>query len=94
MKMPGNKLYRIVYSESVVKIDIPALPLTMKQRIKKAIEERLMHEPYLFGKPLQYAFKGQRRLRVGDYRILYGIYEEKQEVKIHAIQHRSVINDD
>lgn len=52
-----------------------------------------MHESYLFGKPLQYAFKGQRRLRIGDYKILYSINESKQEVRIHAIQDRSVVYD-
>lgn len=86
-------MYRVIYSASVVKDDIPILPTTMKKRIQKAIEQRLMTEPFLFGKPLQYTFKGQRSLRVGDYRILYRIDEVATVVHITAIKHRSVVYD-
>ena len=60
-----SSLYALEYSHSVIKKDIPALPKTMRQRIKKAIEERLTIDPVGFGKPLQYSLKGHRRLRVG-----------------------------
>lgn len=84
-------MYKIAYSKEVAKKDLPLLPATMKKRIKKAIEQRLMQAPYLFGKPLQYSFKGQRSLRVGDYRIIYVIEEEATTVIITAIRHRSVV---
>ena len=54
--------------------------------IKTAIEERLMVDPIGFGKPLRYSLKGHRRLRVGDYRVVYRI--EKKTVVIIAIKHR------
>jgi mRNA-degrading endonuclease RelE of RelBE toxin-antitoxin system len=89
--MLGNEFmaYIIQYLEVVVTQDIPALPKTMRERIKDAIEERLMTDPIGFGKPLRYSLKGQRRLRVGDYRILYSIKDDK--VIISAIKHRKYI---
>ena len=71
MTKPGNNSYQIEYLDSVVKEDIPNLPKTVRETIKRAIEERLMIDPLGFGKPLRYSFKGHRRLRVGDYRIVY-----------------------
>jgi mRNA interferase RelE/StbE len=84
--MLGNKMYFVSYLESVVKSDIPQLPKKMKSIIKTAIEERLMSDPVGFGKPLRYSLKGHRRLRVGDYRVVYRI--EKNRVVIVAIKHR------
>jgi mRNA-degrading endonuclease RelE of RelBE toxin-antitoxin system len=84
--MPGNKTYRIEYLVSVVEKDIPLLPKSAKEMIKKAIEERLVIDPIGFGKPLRYSLKGHRRLRVGDCRIVYRI-EPTQNVIIIAIKH-------
>ncbi|MBV8802608.1 MAG: type II toxin-antitoxin system RelE/ParE family toxin [Gammaproteobacteria bacterium] len=92
--MPGNKAYQIEYLEPVVKDDIPALPKTIKITIKKAIEERLITDPIGFGKPLRYSLKGHRRLRVGDYRIVYRIAPEKSVVIIVAIKHRKDVYED
>ena len=85
--MHGNK-YEVQYLETVVEKDIPALPKSAKVMIKRAIEERLMIDPVGFGKPLRYSLKGHRRLRVSDYRIVYRISVEKNQVIIVAIQHR------
>lgn len=94
MKKLGSKksaqqtsdLYCIEYLQKVTSKDIPLLPKTMRMLIKQAIEERLGVDPIGFGKPLQYNLKGCRRLRVGDYRIIYQIKEKK--VIIIAIKHR------
>ena len=92
--MSGNKFYQIEYIETVVKEDIPNLPKTMRNMIKKAIEERLMIDPIGFGKPLRYSLKGHRRLRVGDYRIVFRIEPTKNIVVIIAIKHRKDIYED
>jgi mRNA interferase RelE/StbE len=89
--MPGNKLYEIEYLTSVVKEDIPLLPKRIKISIKKAIEERLMLDPLGFGKPLRYSLRGHRRLRVGDYRVVYRIDPDINIVIIVAIKHRKDI---
>ena len=94
MTEPGGNRYRIDYLDSVVEEDIPNLPKTMREIIKKAIEERLAIDPVGLGKPLRYSFKGHRRLRVGDYRIVYRIDVEKQIVTIVIIKHRKDVYDE
>ncbi len=84
-------MYFIYYRESVQKHDIPALPKAMRDTIKRAIMERLTIDPIGLGKPLRYSLKGHRRLRVGDYRIIYTIDEANKNVIITAIGHRKDI---
>ncbi|HEU5281383.1 MAG TPA: type II toxin-antitoxin system RelE/ParE family toxin [Gammaproteobacteria bacterium] len=92
--MHGNNFYTIEYIETVVKVDIPSLPKKIKAIIKNAIEERLTIDPIGFGKPLRYSLKGHRRLRVGDYRIVYRIDPKHRIVIIIAIKHRKDVYDD
>lgn len=86
--------YKVEYLDTVVKEDIPELPKTIKDRIKKAIETRLTADPVGLGKPLRYSFKGHRRIRVGDYRIVYRINPKKMIVTIVYIKHRKKVYDD
>ncbi len=79
--------YRIEYLESVVRHDIPSLPATAKRQMRAAIDRKLGSHPVEFGKPLRYSFKGARRLRVGDYRVIYTI-EPPDVVVIVKIGHR------
>lgn len=83
-----KSVYLIEYLDSVVEEDIPSLPKMIRKMIKRAIEERLAVDPVGLGKPLRYSLKGHRRLRVGDYRIVYRINHEKQIVTIVIIKHR------
>lgn len=92
--MLGNKLFTIEYLTSVVEEDIPKLPSRMKTMIRKAIEERLSIDPIGFGKPLRYSLKGHRRLRVGDYRVVYRIEPDSHVVLIVTIKHRKDVYDD
>lgn len=85
-------MFEIIYHHLVVSKDIPRLSTIWKEKIKRAIEERLMTQPDLYGKPLRRSLKGYRKLRVGDYRVIFRI--EKNIVKIFMIQHRSVIFDE
>lgn len=88
MTKRGSNLYKIVYLDTVVLKDIPALPKRVKQLVKKAIETRLTVEPIGLGKPLRYSFVGHRRIRVGDYRIVFRVDPKKMVVTIVYIQHR------
>ena len=81
--------FTVVYHEKVVKEDIPKLDRPIKDRIKKAIETKLLAEPEKFGKPLRRSLKGYRKLRVGDYRVVFAI--ENELIKILAIKHRSEV---
>jgi mRNA interferase RelE/StbE len=81
--------FEIVYQKKVVEEDIPRLVSTWKAKIKSAIEEKLSTHPNVYGKPLRRSFKGYRKLRVGDYRVVFRIVESK--VLILAILHRSIV---
>ena len=87
----GNEGYSIEYLDLVVGEDIPALPKRMRDLIRRAIEERLTVEPIGLGKPLRYSFVGHRRLRVGDYRIVYRVDQTLRKVVIVGIKHRKDI---
>jgi len=86
--------YSLRYLEDVVREHIPHLPPTIRIRIKQAIEQRLAVDPVGLGKPLRYSFAGHRRLRVGDYRVVYRIEAERKTVIIVAIKHRKDIYED
>ncbi len=88
MTKPGSETYQIVYLDTVVAEDIPALPTKMRERIKRAIETRLALDPVGLGKPLRYSFKGHRRIRVGDYRIIFRVDNDKKLVTVILIKHR------
>ncbi|MBI5786987.1 MAG: type II toxin-antitoxin system RelE/ParE family toxin [Candidatus Niyogibacteria bacterium] len=80
--------FGIFYHELVVKKDIPKLSAVYRARIKSAIEAKLVYNPEVFGKPLRRSLHGYRKLRVGDYRVIFRT--EKDKVKIFYIGHRSV----
>jgi mRNA interferase RelE/StbE len=85
-------IYRVEYLESVVEHDIPTLTPPVQKRIRKEIERKLATNPIEFGKPLQYSLKGCRRLRVGDYRVVYVVKGDC--VIIVKIGHRREVYED
>ena len=85
--------YRIEYLESVVREDIPRLPKAAREQVRRAIEVKLTSHPIELGKPLRYSLKGARRLRVGDYRVIYKI-EPPDLVAIVKIGHRRDVYDE
>ena len=78
--------YTISYHHLVKSEDIPKLDNTVKTRIRKAIETRLMTAPEEYGEPLRKTLKGYRKLRVGDYRVVFKV--EGNESTILGIRHR------
>ncbi len=81
--------FEIIYQQKVVEEDIRQLAFSWKDKIQAAIEEKLSTYPDLYGKPLRRSLKGYRKLRVGDYRVVFRIAGTK--VLILAILHRSVV---
>ena len=79
--------YKVIYEESVVNEDLPSLNGSSRQRIIKEIGEKLSIAPDQYGRPLRGRLKGFRRLRVGDYRVIYKI-DQKNTVLIVMIIHR------
>lgn len=82
-------MFDIAYHEHVVSSDIPKLSSSWKQKMRCAIEQRLATRPDFYGKPLRRSLKGYRKLRVGDYRVIFRI--DQETVKILIIEHRSVV---
>jgi len=80
--------YSIIYHAEIAK-DISGLPKNIKSRIKKAIENRLLVDPIKYGQPLRRGLQGYRKLRVGDYRVIYKI--EKGNIIILKIGHRKEV---
>ncbi|NJL23875.1 MAG: type II toxin-antitoxin system RelE/ParE family toxin [Calothrix sp. SM1_5_4] len=85
-------MFSIEYLESVID-DLESISKADKQRIRKAIEAKFASNPVEFGKPLQYSLKGPRRLRVGDYCVIFQIDAEQMIVLIVKIGHRREIYD-
>ncbi len=81
-------MWKLRYADSVIRDDIARLDLTVRRRIRKSIESKLMIDPLRFGKPLRHSLHHLRSLRVGDYRVLYHLDHDAQFVSIVSIGHR------
>lgn len=84
-----ESVYEVKYHHLVVEKDIPHLDSFWQKEIKTAIEKKLMTAPETFGEPLRRSLKGYRKLRVGNYRIVFKI--KIRTLKVLIIEHRSVV---
>jgi mRNA interferase RelE/StbE len=83
--------FTVKYHSAVRDLDIKKLDQKTKDRIRRAIEERIMTSPHEYGQPLRRTLKGYWKLRVGDYRVVFKIGE--REILILGICHRKEIYD-
>ena len=70
----------LVFSE-----DLKRLDSSVQRKILDALRKRLTLDPKAYGKPLQGELAGLWRLRVGDYRVIYRIVENRVEVLVLKI---------
>lgn len=77
--------YRLLY-HPLVSDDIEGWPENIKDRIRSAIESRLLADPARAGRPLRQSLVGHRKMRVGDYRIIYRV--QGDAIVILKIGHR------
>ena len=84
-----EKVYEIIYQEEVSDNDLPMLDSFWRTKILTLVREKLSHNPEMFGKPLRYALKSHRTLRVGNFRVVFRI--ENNKVIIILIDHRKDI---
>lgn len=89
-----EKTKYIIEYDTDIEEKLRELPKSVRGMIRKAIEKKLMVDPITFGKPLRYSLKGYRRLRVGDYRVVYRIIDDKVLVMIVDIDHRKEVYED
>jgi len=85
-------LFTLRYHPAVRSDDLRLIDRKMKDRIRRAIEDRLQTLPHEYGEPLRKTLKGYWKLRVGDYRVVFKII--KSEVWILGIRHRKEIYKD
>jgi mRNA interferase RelE/StbE len=81
--------FTLRYHPDVRDVDLPFIDNITRQRIKKAIEERLLVSPQNYGIPLRKTLKGYWKMRVGDYRIVFKVV--KNEIRILGIRNRKDI---
>ena len=81
--------YRPIYHHEISD-DLADIPANIKGRIRKAIVTRLLIDPINYGLPLRKSLQGHRKLRVGDYRIIYRI--QGKEIIILKIGHRKDVS--
>lgn len=79
--------YSIVHHPLVVTKDIPQLDAFWRREIRDAVRSKLTAKPEIYGIPLSHTLKGFRKLRVGDYRVIYQVVGKK--VRTLIIDHRS-----
>lgn len=77
--------YRLLY-HPLVSGDIEGLPENIKNRIRTAIESRLLPDPVRAGRPLKQSLVGHRKMRVGDFRVVYRV--QGDAIVILKIGHR------
>ena len=80
--------YTPAYHPDVAARDLPLIDRRQQGSIETAIRERLLSAPEKFGEPLRRDLAGHRKLRVGDYRVIYRVVG--REVWILAIMNRKV----
>lgn len=85
-------MFRLLYHPLIWTDDFPLIPRNVRQRIVRAIEQRLTAAPERAGTPLRRTLKGYWKLRVGDYRVVYVVHQA--EVWILAIRHRGTVYTD
>lgn len=81
--------HQVIYHPDVLKDDLPKIPRNFQVTIRKAIEQRLLSDPLSYGQPLRRVLQGYRKMRVGDYRVIYKV--EKEEIVILKIGHRKEV---
>ncbi len=68
-----------------VKEDLEHVGPVAARRIVKAIDDKLTASPVQFGTPLARSLADFRKLRVGDYRVVYQVQEKKIVVYVLAV---------
>jgi mRNA interferase RelE/StbE len=84
--------FTVRYHPAVKGVDLPRINTKMRERIRRAIESRLMTAPQEYGLPLRKNLGGYWKLRVGDYRVVFRV--EGNVVYVLGIRHRKNVYED
>jgi mRNA interferase RelE/StbE len=83
-------VYEAAFHPDVAK-DLQSLDKNIRLRILDKIQWLLEHVEELRHKSLTAQWEGMYRLRVGDYRVVYGIDQNNERIVIYAVGHRREI---
>lgn len=83
--MEEEVICRLLYHPLIAE-DIEDLPANIKERVRQAIEKRLLPDPARAGRPLKQSLLGHRKMRVGDLRVIYRVQGDK--IIVLKIGHR------
>ena len=81
-------MYTVVLDELVFEKDFKRIDKTDQKRIVRAIRDKLTTRQNEFGEPLTGTFSGFWKLRVGRYRVIYEIEEDKIQVYVVMVGFR------
>jgi mRNA interferase RelE/StbE len=84
-------VHELTYAAVVTRDDLPSIDRDWVREILTAVLEKLTVHPDIYGKPLRGGLHGYRKLRIGDYRVIFRI--EKKVIKIFCIGHRKHVYD-
>jgi mRNA interferase RelE/StbE len=82
--------YQIHFLDDAIK-DLKQLDKTIAQRIVKKLQWLSENISQLKPEQLSENLVGFYKLRIGDYRVIYEIFSEKNIVVIHHVGHRSTV---
>jgi mRNA interferase RelE/StbE len=76
--------WSVVYHHAIEE-DLESIGPSAARRVVRAINEKLVLYPLKFGAPLSGNLTNFRKLRVGDYRVVYQVREKKVVVYVLAV---------
>ena len=82
-------MYKVLIDKKVLK-DLRKIDKKYREKIIKTIEEKIAKDPYI-GKKLLGDLSDFYRYRVGDYRIIYLIFDDRIEIEIVKVGHRKEV---
>ena len=71
-----------------VKEDLESIGSSSARRIMRTIDAKLTKAPMQFGAPLSGTLSAFRKLRIGDYRVVYQVQDQQVIVFVLTVGHR------
>lgn len=78
-------IWNIIIHPLVLKEDLPGIDASHQKKILKTIRKKLGTNPEKFGTPLHGEYSRFRKLRVGEWRVIYSIKKKRVLVKVIKI---------
>ena len=83
-------MYEVAFNPHAAR-DLKSLDKSIRQRILGRIDWLAEHAEQVRHEPLTAQWEGMYRLRVGDYRVIYGVEQVQRRITIYAVGHRREI---